>query len=888
MLTTARRRQTCLLCTPVRRSLLRPARASFHASSSLDRQQSKVRRLTVPGSVARPSVRPGLRSSVRVDRAQIPKIKDQARDPAKFKKFVFARLTTQANALKNTPVFEGMGLDVKKKYAAWTTFVQRLEKDFEHYARPREGQNEELGRLWKTLQQALQERGPFGLDKQIETSFLGHLASSKFIDKDLYNSQKAMADLRYPTEWFANTRSRPRKIIMHVGPTNSGKTYHALKRLEEKGGVYAGPLRLLAHEVYTRMNAKGVNANLVTGEERRRSHLDGPLKVTACTVEMVPLATKIGVAVIDEIQMIGHIDRGWAWTQAVLGVQADEVHLCGEVRSVPLIKSLAASMGEEFEVRNYERLTPLDVDEKPIGPDLKGLRAGDCIVAFSKLDIHAIKQKIQQKFGYKVAIVYGSLPPETRAAQARLFNDPDSGYDILVASDAVGMGLNLSIKRIIFHTTYKFNGFETVRLSLPDFKQIAGRAGRFKTAYQANKDAQAVNGTTSQEAVVEEKTGGLVTAIERDDFQFVKANLKAEPEPLKTAGIFPPDAIVERFATFFPPRTPFSFILLQLVELARVHDRFHMCMLKDQLAIADVIQCVDGLSVSERLTFCISPATVIKPSVIGEVPFENKLLIEMARCVGEHRSGALLDIPGFGFEALDMASEDLTTPEQRRMRLGRLESLHKSLVLYLWLSYRFSGVFTTRSLAFKAKEMVEEAIEKHLTEQAESAADRLAERRRALKRSSESIRDQLRETLEESERQDQRGEGGAIPHGSFNENDEVLDIPEEPVVDEVADEDGAVDQEVEVSENSEAVSEHEDSAVVSEHEEDFPEHENRPDDFSLPEEFSGNQQEGHGSVSEEAAEEGQQEREHTPVADAEGHDDQSGKDEARETSSKGA
>jgi ATP-dependent RNA helicase SUPV3L1/SUV3 len=104
---------------------------------------------------------------------------------------------------------------------------------------------------------------------------------------------------------------------MHVGPTNSGKTYAALKRLEEaETGIYAGPLRLLAHEVYERMNDQGVPFNLLTGEERRES--DGVEK-WAATVEMTPLNKRLDVAVIDEIQMINDEQRGWAWTQALLG-----------------------------------------------------------------------------------------------------------------------------------------------------------------------------------------------------------------------------------------------------------------------------------------------------------------------------------------------------------------------------------------------------------------------------------------------------------------------------------------------------------------------------------------------------------------------------------------
>ncbi len=158
---------------------------------------------------------------------------------------------------------------------------------------------------------------------------------------------------------------------------------------------------------------------------------------------MVPLNIDVDVAVIDEIQMLGSPDRGWAWTQAVLGVRARQLHLCGEERVVPLVRELAALTGDRLHVHHYKRLSPLEVSATSLDGQLTNLRPGDCIVTFSVMDIHGLKRRIQEMTGRKVAIVYGSLPSETRAQQARLFNEPDNDYDFLVASDAIGMGLNL-------------------------------------------------------------------------------------------------------------------------------------------------------------------------------------------------------------------------------------------------------------------------------------------------------------------------------------------------------------------------------------------------------------------------------------------------------------
>ncbi|KAI4727025.1 P-loop containing nucleoside triphosphate hydrolase protein [Aureobasidium sp. EXF-10728] len=594
----------------------------------------------------------------------------------------------------------------------------------------------------QALRDAWFERGLNGLQDRIKYAFYNHVTSQHFTASDIRN-QKALADLRYPTEWYPATRIIHRTIHLHVGPTNSGKTYHALQRLEQaETGVYAGPLRLLAHEVYTRLNAKGKQCMLVTGEEKRAPDDESlAADITSCTVEMMPLNKDVDVAVIDEIQMIGSADRGWAWTQAVLGVKAREVHLCGETRTVPLIRELCASLGEKLIVHEYERLSPLQMADKSLQGNLKRLRKGDCIVSFSVMGIHALRKQIEQSTGRKVATVYGSLPPETRAQQARLFNDPDNDYDFLVASDAIGMGLNLSIKRVIFESSAKFDGYRQRTLVVPDIKQIAGRAGRFKSAYQANKASEeaaaqalaeakgesgpgketiteeattlsevapqpSVSGTDStpsntQEESVDSKdsTLGLVTTLEDFDFPVIAKAMKQEPEPIRSAGIFPPASIVERFASYFPPGTPFSYILMRLHELSQMHSRFHLCGLKDQLWIADLIEPVQGLTVSDRNILCACPASKSDKDLI------SKLMPALARCIEQQGGGALYDIEEMPLEVLELevsASRDY---------LRKLEQLHKAIVAYLWLSYRFAGIFSTRPLAFHVKGLVEEKIE---------------------------------------------------------------------------------------------------------------------------------------------------------------------------------
>ncbi|KAG9194554.1 ATP-dependent RNA helicase SUPV3L1/SUV3 [Alternaria panax] len=551
------------------------------------------------------------------------------------------------------------------------------------------------------------------LETKLRYMFYAQACGGRFTAAELEN-QKEVADLRYPAEWYPATREITRTVHMHVGPTNSGKTYHALKRLEQAdSGIYLGPLRLLAHEVYTRLNANGKPCALVTGEEQRMPD-DTRANMYSCTVEMAPLNTRFDVAVIDEIQMISHKERGWAWTQAFMGLQAKEIHLCGEARTVPLMRELCALVGDKVHVHEYERLTPLEVQPQSLKGDLGKLEKGDCIVAFTVLGIHALRREVEKKTGKKCAIVYGSLPPETRAQQARLFNDPHNDYDFLVASDAIGMGLNLAIKRVIFESTIKSNGLTYLPLQISEIKQIAGRAGRYKTAHQAvTTDFEQASiadaavdpaiGLDDKQPEPEAKTVGWVTTLDQIDHRELQLGMKREPEEIKSAGLFPPSLIVERFANYFPPGTPFSYIMLRLHEMCNLHPRFHLCELKDQLAIADIIHVVKNLSIQDRIIICAAP---IGMRDAGERDF----LCQLARCIAEGKSGSLLDLDTLPLDVMDQP------PSGERTYLYKLEQLHKRLVCYLWLSYRFPNVFTTRPLANYAKKLVEDQIEKTLND----------------------------------------------------------------------------------------------------------------------------------------------------------------------------
>ena len=181
---------------------------------------------------------------------------------------------------------------------------------------------------------------------------------------------------------------------------------------------------------------EGLPANMLTGQEI----IDEKAQHTACTVEMLDTTKTMDVAIIDECQCLEDPDRGGAWVRALLGVNAATVYCAEDGSATHLIQELAAQCGDEVEIRDYTRLSPLRVSS-PV-QSVKEVMPGDCVVGFSRKHLFKLKEEIERDANVgKVAMVYGALPPETRREQARLFNDPESEHTVLVATDAVGMGM---------------------------------------------------------------------------------------------------------------------------------------------------------------------------------------------------------------------------------------------------------------------------------------------------------------------------------------------------------------------------------------------------------------------------------------------------------------
>ncbi len=279
----------------------------------------------------------------------------------------------------------------------------------------------------------------------------------------------------YIGEFWIHSQARTikRKIVYHMGPTNSGKTYHAIEKLASVDkGCYLAPLRLLAAELYDTLNNKDVKTSLLTGEEvievENATHYSS-------TIEMARLTEFFDCCVIDEIQMITDPQRGWAWTRALVNIFADEIHICGDPSVLELVEKIVELCGDELVIKKYDRMTNLVVDRSPVV--LGELKKSDALIVFSRRNALRYKRDLE-KLDFKVSIVYGRLSPEVRREQARKFDQGET--DIMVSTDAIAMGMNLPIQRIVFSTLSKHIDSVEYPITDSEIKQIAGRAGRFK------------------------------------------------------------------------------------------------------------------------------------------------------------------------------------------------------------------------------------------------------------------------------------------------------------------------------------------------------------------------------------------------------------------------
>ncbi len=219
-----------------------------------------------------------------------------------------------------------------------------------------------------------------------------------------------------PKDEYPEARAMRRRFILHIGGTNTGKTYAGLVRLmEAPTGVYLGPLRLLALEAQETLLDARVDCSLVTGEEEDLRPGDTHV---AATAEKLDLKRRFDVAVIDECQMISDPQRGYAWTRAILGVLAPEVHLCAAPEAENILIRLISDCGDTYSVARHERQTPLVPMRSTVSPDR--IQPGDALITFSKVGVLSVAEELRSH-GKEPAIIYGALPYATRRGQWRDF-----------------------------------------------------------------------------------------------------------------------------------------------------------------------------------------------------------------------------------------------------------------------------------------------------------------------------------------------------------------------------------------------------------------------------------------------------------------------------------
>ena len=458
-------------------------------------------------------------------------------------------------------------------------------------------------------------------------------------------------------------RGLKRKITFHVGPTNSGKTFQAMERLKSaESGFYLAPLRLLALEGFETLKDSGVNASLITGEEEI---IDEDSTHISSTIEMLNSDVEVDVCVIDEIQMISDKDRGWAWVNALIGAPAKEVILTGSTNALEVVKMVCKYLGEELEIIEFDRKNSLKVMDTPTPIDK--IKPNSAIVTFSRRDVLALKQKLSKK--YSVSVIYGNLSPEVRREEAKRFREGKSS--VLIATDAIAMGLNLPIHSIIFAKDNKFDGLRRRELEAMEVIQIAGRAGRF--------------------GLYEE---GFVGALDKSTLKTISKKLKETPPQIK-----PPLSVMATLEHIeLIGQILESDNLLEILEFFSQNMEFEGPFIANNIeSMIELAQIVDEYDLDLKTKYIFASAPVSLSSAYLESVFHRYL--EEFQNGDEVEFVEVKDLPAFAY-----TQDELLEKEDRV----------KEVSLYLWLSFKFPEKFTQTQKAITTRDRLNSFIEETL------------------------------------------------------------------------------------------------------------------------------------------------------------------------------
>ncbi len=454
-------------------------------------------------------------------------------------------------------------------------------------------------------------------------------------------------------ELYPLAREIKRKLYFYVGPTNSGKTYKAMQQMKTAdSAVYLAPLRLLALENYEYLKEEGINSSLITGEEEI---FDEDSFHICSTIEMLSFNLEVDVCVIDEVQMLEDEDRGWAWVNAILGAPASKVIMTGSVNALSVIEKIAKYLGEELEVVKFKRKTPLKVDTK--ATILRDIKDATALITFSRNDVLKLKQKLG-KF-HKVSVLYGNLSPEVRREEAKRFREGKS--DILIATDAIAMGLNLPIKHLLFDTDRKFDGKEKRALTPNEVIQIAGRAGRY-----GHHEIGHIGATSKK--VLEHFSDMFHSSMHT-----IKPPLKVKATQMQ----------VEQMATFLNTKS-LTKILKYFSKHMKYDGPFEATSIKTMIELASILDTRDNLTLEEKYHLASAPINTRSPLI-------KNAYLKYVDAVLKHKVIKFKLVTKTG------------TIAKTQMELLQAEDEVKKISLYLWLSFKFPTLFPDSDKANKAR-----------------------------------------------------------------------------------------------------------------------------------------------------------------------------------------
>ena len=470
-------------------------------------------------------------------------------------------------------------------------------------------------------------------------------AFNKSIQEQLLKRQRQMLIARTIRDFknlFPLARSIKRELILHIGPTNSGKTYEAMQALKRADtGYYLAPLRLLALEGYEDLNASGVDASLITGEEQL---INEEATHISSTIEMLNFDVDVDVCVIDEVQMIDDRDRGWAWANAIIGAPAKKIIMTGSINAKEAIVELAEYLGEKLTIIEFERKNPLKL--LTTATAIADVRPATAIIAFSRKDVLRLKQNFSRNF--KVSVVYGNLSPEVRREEARRFREKET--DILIATDAIAMGMNLPIKTILFSKVVKFDGEKDRFLTPSEVHQISGRAGR----YGLNEI-------------------GYVGALKSDALHVIEKNMSKPAKPVDIPFKVMANLDHIRLVGSILEENSLTKILEFFAENMHFNGPFTAANIDTMLEAAKIVDGYD-LDIASKYHLASAPLTLKSPYIMASFErYVQKL---------EHKEPILYLPPAIKGEFASTMDE-----------LLEIEDRVKEITLYLWLSYRFHEFF---------------------------------------------------------------------------------------------------------------------------------------------------------------------------------------------------